>query len=73
MLNKDQLTFMPLKGHHTGANIASIIASVLNEYGISGKVGFIFIPCIDADMLMAYRWDGLWLTTWPIMIWHSKL
>jgi len=64
---------MPLEGHHTRANMASIIASVLNEYGISGKVGFIFILCIDADALMAYRWDGSRLTMWPITIQHSKL
>ena len=51
VLREDQLTFAPLEGHHSGANIASIIASVLDEYGISEKVGIVFMPCTNADFL----------------------
>jgi hypothetical protein len=46
VLKEDQLAFMPLEGNHTGANIASIMGSVLSKYGISGKVSsIIFMPC----------------------------
>jgi hypothetical protein len=51
VLKVDQLAFVLLEGHHTGANIASIIAGVLDEYGISGKVGIVFMPCTDTDFL----------------------
>jgi hypothetical protein len=58
VLKEEQLAFVPLEGHHTGANIASIIASVLNEYEISGKVGFRFIPCTDYN---GYGVDNMYL------------
>jgi hypothetical protein len=51
VLKVDQLAFGLLEGHHTRANIASIIAGVLDEYGISGKVGIVFMPCTDTDFL----------------------
>jgi len=73
VLKEEQLAFVPLEWHHTRANIASIIASVLNEYEISGKVGFRFIPYTDADVLTPCSQDGSQPTMWPITIWHSKL
>ena len=48
VLREDQLASAPLEGHHTGASIASIIISVLNEYSISGKVCFVFMPYPNA-------------------------
>jgi len=51
VLKVNQLAFALLEGHHTGANIALIIASVLDEYGISGRVGIVFMPCTDTDFL----------------------
>jgi hypothetical protein len=51
------ITFAPLEGHHSGANIALIIASVLDEYGISEKVGIIFMPYTNADF-----WYSGWFT-----------
>jgi hypothetical protein len=50
-MREDQLTFMLLEGHHTGGNIAAIIARILNEYGISEKVCLVFMPCTYADCL----------------------
>jgi hypothetical protein len=44
VLKEDQLTFAPLEGHHIGANIASVIVSILSEYRISGKVSIVFMP-----------------------------
>jgi hypothetical protein len=44
VLKEDQLAFTLLEGHHTGANIALVIISVLSEYGISGKVSIAFMP-----------------------------
>jgi hypothetical protein len=41
VLKEDQLAFAPLEGHHTGANIASILASILKWYGICKKVHII--------------------------------
>jgi hypothetical protein len=43
VLKEDQLAFAPLEGHHTGVNIASLIVSVLSEYGISEKVSILFM------------------------------
>jgi hypothetical protein len=50
-LREDQLAFVLLEGHHTGAIIVVIIARILNEYGISEKVCLIFMPCTYADCL----------------------
>jgi hypothetical protein len=72
VLREDQLTFMLLKGHHTRANMALIIASVLDDYGISGKVSIVFMPCIDVDALMACSWDGSPPTMHPTMTRPSK-
>ena len=33
-LREVQLAFAPLEGHHTGANIASVIQGVLDQYDI---------------------------------------
>jgi len=43
MLKEVQLVFAPLEGHHTGANIASIMASILERYGICEKVSILFM------------------------------
>jgi hypothetical protein len=51
VMREDQLTFMLLKGHHTRANIAVIIARILNEYGISEKVCLVFMPYTYANCL----------------------
>jgi hypothetical protein len=37
-LREDQLALVLLEGHHTRANIALIIISILNKYSISQKV-----------------------------------
>jgi len=58
VLKEDQLAFTPLKGHHTRANIASIITNILNEYGISEKVSIVFMPCIDTDCYVLSRTQG---------------
>ena len=58
VLKVDQLAFMLLEGHHTGANIASIIACVLDEYGISGKVGIVFMLYTDTDFLQLGRFTA---------------
>ena len=72
VLREDQLAFMLLDGHHTRANMASIIASVLDDYGISGKVSIVFMPCIDVDALIACSQDGSPLTMHPTTTWPSK-
>ncbi len=50
-LKEDQLAFALLEGHHTRANITSIVTNVLNEYGISEKVSIVFMPYTDIDCL----------------------
>ena len=42
VLKEVQLAFAELEGHHTGANIASILANVLKQYGICGKVTYVY-------------------------------
>jgi hypothetical protein len=51
MLRDIQLTFALLEGPHTGANIASVLASVLEQYGICEKVFILFMLCIAANYL----------------------
>ena len=46
VLKEAQLAFALLEGHHTGANIALILAGVLKQYGIYEKVCSVF--CIHA-------------------------
>ena len=58
VLKNNQLAFTLLEGYHTGANIASIITSVLKQYEICGKVCVIFMLCTDAN----YLYSG-WFTT----------
>jgi hypothetical protein len=72
VLREDQLAFTLLEGHHTRANMALIIASVLDNYGISGKVSIVFMPYIDVDALMACSRDGSPPTTHPTTTWPSK-
>ena len=49
VLKKAQLAFALLEGHHTGANITSILAGVLERYGICEKVCIVFMPCTATD------------------------
>jgi len=42
-LKEIQLAFAQLEGHHTGANIASILADVLKWYNIGGKVCVLYL------------------------------
>jgi hypothetical protein len=49
VLKEAQLAFALLEGHHTGANIASILAGVLERYRICEKVGIVFVLCTAAD------------------------
>jgi hypothetical protein len=49
VLKKAQLAFAPLEGHHTEANIASILAGILEWYRICEKVGIVFVPCTAAN------------------------
>ena len=51
MLRNIQLAFAPLEGPHTGANIASVLASVLERYGICEKVFTLFMLCTAANNL----------------------
>jgi len=37
-LKMDQLAFTPFEGHHSGANMASILLHTLDRYDIRGKV-----------------------------------
>ena len=53
-LKEDQLAFTLLEGHHTGENIASVLASIIERYDIREKV-FIelkYIPLTSADCLL---------------------
>jgi len=44
VIRKAQFTFVPLEGPHTGANITSVISSMLDWYDICEKVrDFIYI------------------------------
>jgi len=45
VLRDVQLAFSPLEGHHTGANIASVISGVLERYEIREKVCIVFTIC----------------------------
>jgi hypothetical protein len=38
MLREAQLAFTLLEGHHTGVNIASVLETVIERYGIRDKV-----------------------------------
>ena len=51
MLRNIQLAFALLEGPHTGANIASVLASVLERYGIREKVFTLFMLCTAANNL----------------------
>ena len=42
-LKEDQLAFTRLDGPHTGANIALVLASVLDRYAIRDKVCILFM------------------------------
>ena len=48
-LREAQLAFAPLEGNHSGANMASIIAGVLNRYGICKKVCILIILCMATN------------------------
>jgi hypothetical protein len=52
MLRDVQLAFAPLEGHHTRANIASILSGVLERYGIREKVCIVFMLGIAAKFLV---------------------
>jgi hypothetical protein len=69
-LKEDQLAFALLEGHHTRANITSIISNVLNEYVISQKVSIFSIHPVQ--MLTACSRDGSPPTMRPTMTWPSK-
>jgi hypothetical protein len=45
-LKEDQLAFTRLDGHHTGANIASVLLCVLDEYEIRNKVRLLLVSCL---------------------------
>jgi hypothetical protein len=48
-LREVQLAFALLEGHHTGANIASVLSNVLDRYEIREKVRIVFMLCAPAN------------------------
>ena len=50
-LREVQLAFAPLEGHHTGANIASVLQGVLERYGIREKVCNVLLLYMAANYL----------------------
>jgi len=56
MLRDIQLAFAPLEGHHTGANIASVLEGVLERYGICEKICNIFMLYTAAYYLQLIVW-----------------
>ena len=70
VLREHQLTFALLEGHHTGENIALILADVLKQYDICGKVCVLYSCHIQ--MLTTCSQDSSLQIMWPTTMWLSE-
>ena len=70
-LRTEQLAFTPIRGNHSGANLAKILIETIDKFGLREKAcGFYFCPTWSNSI---FRLDGSRPTMLQIMTRRSKL